>query len=83
MEELRDYLNSLSTSDQISFADRCGTTIGYLRKAISAKQELGIDLVMAIEQQSKNAVRCERLLPNIDWKYLRSRPVETRKQAVS
>ena len=73
MEALRDYLNSLSVPEQTKFAERCGTTIGYLRKAISKKQELGIELVMEIEKNSKNGVRCEQMLPNVDFKYLHER----------
>ena len=35
MEELRIFLNSLSSDEQRMFACECGTSIGYLRKALS------------------------------------------------
>ena len=74
MESLRQYLNSLEPSDQEMFAQRCGTSVGYLRKAISKGQELGMDLVIAIERESAGKVPCEGLRPDIDWKYLSERP---------
>lgn len=73
MEVLRRYLNSLAVDEQRKFARRCGTSIGYLRKSISAGQKLGIELVIAIERESKGAVRGEELRPEIDWAYLTSR----------
>ncbi len=50
MEALREYLNSLDTSEQEDFARRCGTSLSYLRKAISLKQRLGAELVIAFER---------------------------------
>ncbi|XTG20286.1 hypothetical protein ACNFZ3_12710 [Escherichia coli] len=41
MEELRIFLNSLSSDEQRMFACECGTSIGYLRKALSKGQVLG------------------------------------------
>lgn len=71
MEELRDYLNGLDVPAQATFAANCGTTVGYLRKAISADQKLGDGLVIEIERHSGGTVRCEMLRPDIDWAYLR------------
>lgn len=39
MEELRIFLNSLSSDEQRMFACECGTSIGYLRKALSKGHE--------------------------------------------
>lgn len=39
MEELRLYLNSLSLEEQREFATKCGTSIGYLRKALSSNYQ--------------------------------------------
>lgn len=71
MEALREFLNSLPTEEQEAFAKRCQTSIGYLRKAISAKQQLGADIVVSIERESLGRVRCEKLRPDVDWKFLR------------
>jgi DNA-binding transcriptional regulator YdaS (Cro superfamily) len=73
MQPLLDFLNGLTPEARDAFADRCGTTIGYLRKAISTKQLLGEALCINIERESRGLVRCEQLRPTgVDWAYLRS-----------
>lgn len=52
MNELRSYLNSLSLDEQRDFSCRCGTSVGYLRKAISKNQVLGAALSVLIEIHS-------------------------------
>lgn len=64
MDELRLFLNSLSLVEQRDFAHRCGTTINYLRKAISQNSTLGTELCVAIEQESKGIVTRKDLVPN-------------------
>lgn len=77
--KLREYLESLTALERSEFADRIGSTLGYLRKAISARQPLGEGLVIAIERESKAAVRCDDLRSDVDWAYLRnSDPVPAR-----
>lgn len=71
MESLRAYLNNMSTQDQVAFATRCETTVGYLRKVISTGQQLGEGLCIAIDRESGGSVRCEDLRPDVDWAYLR------------
>ena len=71
MDTLREYLNALSLDDQEAFASRCGTSIGYLRKAISLGQRLGPDIVVSIERESGGLVRCEDLRGDVNWSYLR------------
>ena len=75
MDTLRDYLNSMSPPEQVEFAARCGTSVGYLRKAISLGQNLGDRIVIAIERESDGAVTCESLRPDVDWKFLRGTAV--------
>lgn len=72
MDTLLTFINSLSPGEQIAFATRCNTTIGYLRKAISIDQILGEGLCINIERESGGAVRCEDLRTDIDWAFLRS-----------
>lgn len=72
MEKLREYLNSLPKDQRASFVAACGTSEGYLRKAISVGQKLGSDLCIPIERESKGAVTCEDLRPDADWAYLRA-----------
>lgn len=71
MDTLRSYLRSLSPAEKVDFATRCGTTIGYLHKALSAQNSLGEALVINIERESAGAVRCEDLRPDVDWAFLR------------
>lgn len=72
MEKLLTYLNSLSKDEQIAFAERCDTSVGYMRKAVSAKQQLGGTLCINIERESKGLVRCEDLRPDADWAFIRN-----------
>jgi DNA-binding transcriptional regulator YdaS (Cro superfamily) len=73
MEALRIWLNLLSLAEKTSFASRCGTSIGYLRKSLSVDQCFSVELVIAIERESRGAVRCEDLRPDVDWRYLSRR----------
>lgn len=76
MDKLLSYLNSLAPIAQRDFAQRCGTTIGYLRKAISVGQRLGESLCINIDRETGGAVRCEDLAPSVDWAYLRRSPYQ-------
>lgn len=66
MQCLRDYLNSLPGADQVAFAAKCGTSIGYLRKALSAGQVTSPERCVLIEQVSGGALRRWDLRPD-DW----------------
>ncbi len=66
MEPLREYLNSLGQAGQAAFAIECGTTIGYLRKALSVGVALNPLFCVSIERNSLGAVRRWDLRPN-DW----------------
>lgn len=82
MDKLLDYLNSLPKDERASFCVECGTTEGYLRKAVSKSQKLGGDLCILIERVSKRAVRCEDLRPDADWAYIRS-SAKTKKERIA
>ncbi|ABE29891.1 Hypothetical protein Bxe_A3088 [Paraburkholderia xenovorans LB400] len=66
MEKLLAFINSLSPSEREHFASTCRTTIGYLRKAISAGQELRPDLCVRIERYPGCPVGRIDLRPR-DW----------------
>lgn len=83
MEALREYLNSLSTDEQAAFVQRCGTSLSYLRKAISIEQKLRVPLAIDIERESGGAVRCEQLRPDVDWTQLRSAPKKHRRPHIA
>lgn len=81
MKNLQSYLNGLPVPDQVAFATRCGTTIGYLRKAISKGQLLGEKLVINMERESCGHLRCEDFRPDVDWDYIRASSTDTSTQA--
>jgi DNA-binding transcriptional regulator YdaS (Cro superfamily) len=82
MEALRAYLKAMTPADQEKFAERCETSIGYLRKAMSTGEKLRESLVIDIEKQSFGEVRCEQLRPDVDWAYLRGTRKPNRHTAV-
>jgi hypothetical protein len=65
METLRAYLATLSVQDQAAYAKRCGTSIGYLRKALSTKPNIDGGLVRRLADESGDAVKREELRPDI------------------
>jgi hypothetical protein len=56
METLRAYLKTLTPDEQAAFAKRCGTSIGYLRKALSTGPKLDGALVRKLSEASAGAV---------------------------
>lgn len=81
MENLIAYLNALSKAEQENFATRCGTTVGYLRKAASIGQKIGEGLCLRIAAESAGAVGPEDLRPEVDWQYLRTALANTAQAA--
>ncbi|WOB24774.1 MULTISPECIES: hypothetical protein [Xanthomonas] len=56
MDTLRNYLATLTPSDQADYAARAGTSIGYLRKAMSKKQRFDGALARRLDEESNGAV---------------------------
>ncbi len=65
MDTLRHYLSTLPPADQAAYAARCGTTIGYLRKALSVQPRLDGALVRRLDEESAGAVSRSDLRPDI------------------
>lgn len=65
METLRTYLRTLTPADQAAYAIRAGTTLGYLRKALSVKPKLDGALARRLETESAGAVTRQDLRPDI------------------
>jgi len=65
METLRAYLATLTPDAQAAYARRAGTTIGYLRKALSTKPRLDGALVRRLDEESGGAVSRSDLRPDI------------------
>ena len=70
MDKLLAYLNSLSPEAREGFAKRCETTVGYLRKACSVKQQLSEGMCLRIAVESGFVVKPEELRGDVDWQYL-------------
>ena len=68
MEKLLQYLNALPPDERDLFAGRCGTSVSYLRKAVSLGQVLGPALCVSIERASGGRV-CRADLRS-DWKLI-------------
>lgn len=73
MKKLLDYLNDLPKDRRVEFVTACGTSEGYLRKAISTDQRIGTSLCIAIDRASEGAISCEDLRPDVNWDYLRNK----------
>jgi len=65
MDTLRHYLSTLSPADQAVYAKRAGTTINYLRKAMSLGQRFDGGLVRQLDIHSGGAVSRSELRPDI------------------
>lgn len=65
METLRTYLATLPPLDQAAYAIRSGTTIGYLRKALSTKPRLDGALARRLDEESGGAVSRHDLRPDV------------------
>ena len=90
LQSLHAYLLALPLSERLEFAARCGTSLGYLYKAISRAKsrrgrlgrgglrghKFGAELAVAIERESGGKVRCETLRPDVDWRALRNTAAE-------
>jgi len=65
LNRLRQYINSLETTDQKAFEKRLGTTINYLRNAITNKKRFDGELCVKIENASYGNVKRYWLRPGI------------------
>ena len=66
MDKLLRYLNGLPKEARLAFATACRTSEGYLRKAVSKGQLLGVPICVAIERESGGQVTRKDLRPD-DW----------------
>ena len=73
METLRTYLNSISRTEQQLFAKQAGTTIGYLRKALSKGSRLDGALCRRLHEASGGKANKADMRPDI-WPELLKKP---------
>lgn len=77
MDKLLAFIKGLGAVEKIGFATRCGTTLGYLRKAASTGQLLGESICINVERETGGLIRCETLRSDVDWAYLRNSGLKT------
>ncbi|HEY8331544.1 MAG TPA: hypothetical protein VIO83_09490 [Pseudomonas sp.] len=65
MDTLRTYLSTLTPAEQAAYAVRAGTSIGYLRKALSKGQRFDGGLVRLLHVESDGQVSLTELRPDI------------------
>lgn len=66
MDKLLKFLNGLHPDARTVFAAACGTSVGYLRKAVSSRQLLSAATCVAVERESNGGVVRKDLRPD-DW----------------
>jgi DNA-binding transcriptional regulator YdaS (Cro superfamily) len=64
LSALRVYLNSMTKAQQEAFAEGCGTSVGYLRTALS-RGVVGPAMALKIERASKGEITRDLLCP--EW----------------
>jgi len=67
MDKLLKFLNGLHPDARTAFATACGTSVGYLRKAVSSGQLLNAATCVAVERESNGEVVRKDLRPD-DWR---------------
>lgn len=70
MQKLREYLKAMKPSERSAFAERCGTTAGYLQKAMSKGQLIGEGLCLRIVAEAGGTLQPADIRADLDWAYL-------------
>jgi len=65
MESLRAYLAKLAVPQQHEYAERAGTSLGYLRKSLSVGSRFGGVLARRLDEASGGEVPRYELRPDI------------------
>lgn len=72
--QLLEHLKSLAAGEREALAVACGTSVDYLFQIAYGHRKPKAALAVAIERYTAGVVRCEILLPEVDWAYLRAAP---------
>ncbi len=65
MDTLRTYLATMPPAKQAEYAKRAGTSIGYLRKALSKGQRFDGALARRLDEESRGFVSRHDLRPDV------------------
>lgn len=71
--KLIDYINSLAQTEREDFAEKCNTTIDYLRQVAYGNRKCREALAILIDRESGGAVKFDELRPDVDWGYVRGK----------
>lgn len=64
---MRAFLKSLSRPEQEGFAVRCGTTVNYLRTAMSKRAKMDAALIARLVEHSAGKIPPEEIRPDVNW----------------
>lgn len=71
MKKFKEFFMRLDVLERSDFASRCKTSKGHLTNIAYGNKPCGEGLAIAIERESRGAVLCEDMRPDVDWEYLR------------
>lgn len=74
---LHEFLKPLDALSLDGFAKACETSVGQLKQVAYGHRRPSASLAINIDRESRGAVTCEVLRPDIDWAYVRSSKPET------
>lgn len=70
---LLNYIKALDKAQMAGLAERCETSVGQLKQVAYGHRRPSVALTISLERETKCAITCEALRPDIDWAYLSSR----------
>ncbi len=76
MQKLIDFLARQPAGYKTSMAESMGRPPTYLSRQLAGDRAFTVADCVAVEKYTHGAVRCEDLLPDIDWAYLRTRRMD-------
>lgn len=66
------YVKALPVEQREDLALRCDTSVEYLFQIGYGNRKPKAALAISLERETRGAVRCEDILPEADWAYLRT-----------
>lgn len=73
IEQLKQFIYSMTPDEREKFAEKCLTTIGNLKQIIYVNKKCSAELAIRIDKASKGKVSCDLLCPSADFDYLRNK----------
>lgn len=64
---LLEYFKSLNADEQVVFANKAGTSVGYMHQAAYGYKNVGPDFALRIEKASDKKVLATELCPGFSW----------------